>query len=226
MRFNRKKFFDGVKERIDPTLNQGQVDGLNMFPTLPQDDLRYLSFRDTESLTQFLIGNIFLRIQTTDFKHICFRQFRRIYTLTEGLGANIRSVPLAILASMHMILHLRHILQIVRSIVPLIQVFVVNDHAVRSFSEKGVGDQRVNHLSLRTAAVLAGCEADALVRRSRKIAREYVDVTYAAKVADLVMFVHRAPHFVRQLFFCKDGFLDVHTPMIVPRNITGVGYAI
>lgn len=30
MRFNRKKFFDGVKDRIDPTLNQGQVDGFEL----------------------------------------------------------------------------------------------------------------------------------------------------------------------------------------------------
>lgn len=28
MKFNRKKFFDGVKDRIDPTLSQEQVDGL------------------------------------------------------------------------------------------------------------------------------------------------------------------------------------------------------
>lgn len=49
MRFNRKAFFTGVKERIDPTLSQGQVDGLEfLLGKVEQDplwkDVRHIAY--------------------------------------------------------------------------------------------------------------------------------------------------------------------------------------
>lgn len=49
MKFNRKSFFDGVKDRFDPTLNQGQVDGfgflLGRFENDPQwADVRHIAY--------------------------------------------------------------------------------------------------------------------------------------------------------------------------------------
>lgn len=49
MKFNRKSFFDGVKDRIDPTLNQGQVDGfeflLRRFELDPQwANVRHIAY--------------------------------------------------------------------------------------------------------------------------------------------------------------------------------------
>lgn len=43
MTFNRKNFFDGVKERIDPTLNQEQVDGFEFLLASFENDARWNS---------------------------------------------------------------------------------------------------------------------------------------------------------------------------------------
>lgn len=45
MRFDRKKFFDGVKDRIDPTLNQSQVDGFEFLLTSFENTARWSDAR-------------------------------------------------------------------------------------------------------------------------------------------------------------------------------------
>jgi len=45
MRWHRKKFFDGVKDRIDPTLNQEQVDGFEFLLTSFENDPQWKDVR-------------------------------------------------------------------------------------------------------------------------------------------------------------------------------------
>jgi len=45
MRWNRKKFFDGVKDRIDPTLSQEQVDGFEFLLTSFENDPQWKDVR-------------------------------------------------------------------------------------------------------------------------------------------------------------------------------------